>query len=230
MKLPRDQKGFATVELILVVIVLVIVGFTGWFVWHSTQAANRDYSANPSSGTSSKSSTVKTFAECKAAAGSIMQETYPEVCVTKSGQRFTDTLESAQGPGYLVITEWSVKFQIPTGLKTMKYTVANTAGNAVWLDSGDLSTLAGSTKYCGDDPGYLGVIERVTEPTEHLDEVLIKKVGAYYYYYGGPQQACLPESSAGQASSTPKDYPSAALQTQAASDMPNELSSTLVSL
>lgn len=36
---------------------------------------------------------IKTYEECIITKGSIVQETSPQVCVTKSGQRFTQTLE-----------------------------------------------------------------------------------------------------------------------------------------
>jgi|GEM_PF-2471482 len=35
-----NQSGFAVVEALLVVIILAIVGFTGWFVWHSKQSVD----------------------------------------------------------------------------------------------------------------------------------------------------------------------------------------------
>jgi hypothetical protein len=40
-----NQKGFAVVEALLVVIVLGIIGGTGYYVWHSKQTADKAYSA-----------------------------------------------------------------------------------------------------------------------------------------------------------------------------------------
>lgn len=37
------QSGFAVVEALLVIIILGLLGFTGWFVWHSKQVANKTF-------------------------------------------------------------------------------------------------------------------------------------------------------------------------------------------
>lgn len=38
---PLNQKGIAGLELLLVVLLVVIIGFTGWFVYHSSKATDR---------------------------------------------------------------------------------------------------------------------------------------------------------------------------------------------
>ena len=41
MKISREQKGFTTVELVLVVVVVALVAFVGWYVWHTKQASDK---------------------------------------------------------------------------------------------------------------------------------------------------------------------------------------------
>jgi hypothetical protein len=113
-----SQKGFAIVEVLLIVVALVILGFTGWFVYHSKQTADKTLS-------STNDAAVKSFDDCKEAAGSKMLETYPEQCMTKDGKSFT-------GPGqslnYLVIKEWNIKIEITDpALVNARYAVSTTS-------------------------------------------------------------------------------------------------------
>ena len=48
MKQVRNQ-GFAIVETLLVVIILGLIGFTGWYVWHSKNAADKTLNTTNSS-------------------------------------------------------------------------------------------------------------------------------------------------------------------------------------
>jgi Tfp pilus assembly protein PilV len=47
----NNDSGFSVVEALLIVIVVGILGFTGWFVYHARNAADRDYSAQPATTT-----------------------------------------------------------------------------------------------------------------------------------------------------------------------------------
>jgi len=40
-KLNRDQAGFSAVETILIIVIVAIVGFVGWFVYHSKQNSDK---------------------------------------------------------------------------------------------------------------------------------------------------------------------------------------------
>jgi hypothetical protein len=41
MRSSVNDQGFSAVETILVLVVITILGFTGWFVWHTGQTANK---------------------------------------------------------------------------------------------------------------------------------------------------------------------------------------------
>jgi hypothetical protein len=41
-KLQDNQKGFSAIEFVLIVIIITIVAFVGWFVWHSKQTADKN--------------------------------------------------------------------------------------------------------------------------------------------------------------------------------------------
>lgn len=70
------QVGFATQLLITLLLLAILFGIT-LFV-----AYKLGYKEKPSTN----------FEECKNAKGSIIQESYPEVCVTKDGQHFTQDI------------------------------------------------------------------------------------------------------------------------------------------
>lgn len=53
------QRGFSAVEVLLIVVVTGILGFTGWYVYQSTKLANKNYASVPSTSTP-KSSTSST--------------------------------------------------------------------------------------------------------------------------------------------------------------------------
>ncbi len=189
------QRGFSVVEVVLIFVIIGILGFTGWFVWNSQKKINATLD-DSSKGSSTVVATKK--------------------AITPTTNNSTQTPTS----NYLTIKEWAVKFEIPSSIKNMSYSILN---GAVWFESSDLSSLAGGTK-CS-----LGLMERV-DPSSTMETgaVKIKHVGNYDYWYGGPQQACLPESTATMTTVKTSDYPSSALQTKVVDAMPNLLKTTLV--
>ena len=71
----RNQQGLSTVEGLLILVIVVIVSFTGWYVYHSRHAANKSYSNSAtstnqtpavakSSGTQDQSSAQKASGGC----------------------------------------------------------------------------------------------------------------------------------------------------------------------
>jgi hypothetical protein len=52
MLMNKTQKGFAHIEMLLLLILVAIIGFTGWFVWHARSQANKSLSDTLSSGQS----------------------------------------------------------------------------------------------------------------------------------------------------------------------------------
>jgi|GEM_PF-343635 len=53
-----SQAGFSAVEGLLLLVIAGIIGFTGWFVYHSRQMSNKDYAASSSTAPSYKKSNV----------------------------------------------------------------------------------------------------------------------------------------------------------------------------
>lgn len=72
-------------SLLVMVIGLLLAG--GWFTYNAVHLSNENNEKLVNSITAKSSSTITNFQEC-AAAGNPIQQSYPEVCVTASGQRF----------------------------------------------------------------------------------------------------------------------------------------------
>jgi len=85
----KNQKGFSAIEAILILVIVGLIGFTGWYVWNSKKKTENLYD-NSTSLNIPKYTVVKTFADCKKLPGSKLQESYPEVCVTATGKKFTN--------------------------------------------------------------------------------------------------------------------------------------------
>lgn len=87
-----DQNGFSYLVVMLIAIIIGLVGFTGWYVWSAKNTINKTYT-NLAQTTSStpKALSIKTFDECQSAAGSVIQQTAPQVCITLNNQKFTQS-------------------------------------------------------------------------------------------------------------------------------------------
>jgi hypothetical protein len=93
--------GYGVIETTLMVIIIVILFFTAWFVhWSTDSTRSIINNTNSEAGTSAPQeplapSDVKTYAQCEQLPGSRIEQTYPQVCVTTDGKSFTDTGSSA---------------------------------------------------------------------------------------------------------------------------------------
>lgn len=73
----RERTKLARAEVLLVVLAVLGIGITVWLAW-----------LRPAQ----KSAGIDSFNEC-VAAGYPVQESFPEVCITPDGQRFTKPAE-----------------------------------------------------------------------------------------------------------------------------------------
>lgn len=192
-----DQKGFGAVEVLLIAVVVGILGFTGYYVWHSQSETNKAYDDAGKSENASleyiKDSTQADFEACKKAAGSRMLQTYPEQCVTKDGKVYTtaavtpSTTSQSDAQNYLIIKEWGVKVPL-TYVDKLAYVyddMTRPAGG--YLDVATDSTVSlslksdvGATSECNQlDLKW----SRSKQKSSSTDP--ISKVGEYYYYIWG---------------------------------------------
>jgi hypothetical protein len=93
VKATHKRTQFAALGVVMAMIILGVLVFTGWYAYHSQQVANASLqNANKVSSDIPKVAPITTFDACKKAGSSKILQTYPEQCVTKAGKRFTDSV------------------------------------------------------------------------------------------------------------------------------------------
>jgi hypothetical protein len=65
---------------------------------------------------------IASYAECVKSNGSVIQDSYPSVCITARGQRFTNSDEHVTLPGSLAIREWGVALPLAHSVSDAYYT------------------------------------------------------------------------------------------------------------
>lgn len=109
-----NNKGFTAVEGLLIFVVIAIIGGAGWYVWHSRQEADKSLN-NAASQNYADPDKVTNFDECKKLKSSKIQESYPAVCVTSSGKKFTDTSDQTVNWTQWKAPDSTFNMRIPDG-------------------------------------------------------------------------------------------------------------------
>jgi hypothetical protein len=190
VKATHKRTQFAALGVVMAMMILGVLVFTGWYAYHSQQVANTSLqSANKVSRDIPKVAPITTFDACKKAAGSKMLQTYPEQCVTKAGKSFTDTTQAQ----YMVIKEWNVKMPLTANIRDAYYVINPDLPSAAYLSLTSLKntscsasdiTLASINRFTAQD---MDKERGVTILSEHPTAT---KVGNYYYSPVFPQAAC----------------------------------------
>lgn len=193
----KTQSGFAYFALVAIIVILAAVGGVGYYVYHKNHESKKNDSSNSQTQSDDKTTAkVTTYEECTKATGSKIQETFPQVCITKAGQTFTQPNTQK----YLVIKEWGVKIPLTSNISDAYYTYDSKI-DAVYLSK---------TRYkgtdCAADSITLGVLDRysVNAVKPQVSGVNAIKIGDYYYFYQHPQAACD-----GQVGNSTADFDSA---------------------
>jgi len=173
MYLKQNQNGYSAVEIILVVIVLGIVGFTGWFVYHAKQSADKAYEANTSVGAPTPTTTASSYDACTKASGSKILETYPEQCVSADGKTYTNNKANATK---LAIKEWGVSLPLTADVADATYTIG--ADGTAHITTGKITELAKSVTGCNT-----GINDIYIKRSSTASDVgsSAAHVGSYYY-------------------------------------------------
>jgi type II secretory pathway pseudopilin PulG len=178
----KTQKGFAVVEVTLLLVLVSIIAGTGYFVWHSKKQADKSLNtaANTNQTASSKSSSSK---------GS-----NPSNHSTNS-----QSSNSALSSQYLVITQWGVEMPITADIKDAYYDVLENNEGDPNLYGLSTHVLASLDSNCSATHGAVGIISRQTAATHDQNAtmndplnspVYPDKVGNYYYYFDHSHAAC----------------------------------------
>lgn len=177
----KERKDLVISKVVLLVLaacgVLVIV----WLAWLHPARPQR----------------ITSFKEC-VAAGNPVQESYPETCVTKNGQRFTNPRQSITN---VKIPEWGVQFMVQDIPDV--YHSYSPEDDTVLVSSRSLD--AAAKKVTGCTSGLHGDRYQRVQPGDATSEGEIwelaqlqeqaQKVGDYYYLeYPSIEILCAPDA------------------------------------
>lgn len=183
-----NQKGFALVESLLILIIFLLIGFVGYYVWHSRNSDNKSLD------TSSK--------------------TTDSVGRDKTNKKPAVKAEPAVNIGYLTIKEWGIRARYNGKLDLLYKTKPEIGSNSVFFSSRQLEAAATEPESICSSGDYGGVITRYkstdvirynggssTGQTAEkyfpstLSQAYYAHIGDYYYTYSPPQAACSEEKS-----------------------------------
>lgn len=159
----KNQNGIALIETLLIILILVIIGFGGYYVWHTQKQT--DKTLNQASSTSQK--TVTTASKTPVSSVKYLKITEWGVRMPYTGSdTFTYAFNPAAGPDLIQVIskELSGKYGCTTeGAGTISRLKPTDTIDA----AGDLTSL-----YAADHPHTLGYVK------------------GYYYSFGHDQDAC----------------------------------------
>ena len=172
LKTKMNQKGFAAVEAVLIVVILAIIGGTGYYVYHTNKKSNDTLNSASQVAASSPGKISK-----KKQSGSARQTAAP---LTQQ---------------YLVIKGWGVEIPLSSGIKDAYY-VFDSSGHAK-LGTRSLTAMSAM---CAPDKIGVSLLSRQTIATHNTNAqqsepswdhpVYPTKIGNYYYGITHAQAAC----------------------------------------
>ncbi|HVX24524.1 MAG TPA: hypothetical protein VG992_04260 [Candidatus Saccharimonadales bacterium] len=115
----NNQTGFSAIESLLVLVIVLLIGFIGYYVWHAQKVTDKTLNSTNRIA-DNQSNTVNSFAACVKAKSSVMEETYPEQCVTKDGKKFTGP-RSQNGWEEVISKNGGFSVDVPDGWNVWNY-------------------------------------------------------------------------------------------------------------
>jgi len=167
---PFNQKGFAAAQAILLVVILAMIGGTGYFVYQANKKTDDTYNQ----------------------ASQVAQTSPAKKIAKKKAVAKANTPSQAQR--YLEIKEWGVRLPVPANVNTedIYYAINSTSfqpNDIAWLGSSKLKAIAASCDPGSKGSSPFGGIERLTPANyqislQHPDDSGVSagtKLGDYYY-------------------------------------------------
>jgi cytoskeletal protein RodZ len=210
-KTSKNQNGFSHIEILLLVVIVGIIGFVGWYVLRSVSQADKNL--NSANGPNSVATTKKNAAK-QNTSNSIKGDTktsayepaspVPASIVSPAPTYVTTTPSVVNNS--ITIPEWNVKFK-HNGTITIMYAHDSKDKNnrAIFFSS---SQLAAKNKACKAELYPAGYIVRyqgaehvyddegkdtgktATDYSKGVSGAEYKQIGDYYYFYHGPKGKC----------------------------------------
>lgn len=183
----KKEAGFGIIEIIIILCIVAAAAFAGWYIWNENRKSSIESGGS-----------INSFEECTKA-GNPVQLSYPEVCVTKDGKRFTNPAqatgqsfegaETQNGQILLKISQWGIEIPLTDANKDLVYHYAkNDAYEAVSFTFKSLQ----DKNICKTDVGVSLTRKKTqNEPPFNIDNPqAFKKLGTYYYYVAQGSTPC----------------------------------------
>jgi hypothetical protein len=188
----NKQNGFSAVIVLLSILVITALGFTGYYVWNTQQDKN-----------ATTSDTQPAVAGAKEDSSKVAE------------QQVKQTLPNNQD--YLVIEEWGVKIPVDkkySDLSIKKYCDAGNECAFIYSPTQiDLANKISGTCYKPLEDNNIGIIVRYKDPNASRLGATLKdfyppsvKLGEWYYGYGSPAEATCMYGNANPANNDLSDY------------------------
>jgi hypothetical protein len=162
----QSQKGFAAIQALLVLVIVIMVGGVGYYVWQSQKQVDKTYSQTANS----------------------------SVAPSKKNQLNPTPVANANLK-YFVIKEWGVRAPYDNS-DTLTYRVAPGNGNSIEVISKNLADKYGCTDYGAGIVARLAPTDKVGPTDTTVEQAAqaqadqYKKVGNYYFTFEHDQAAC----------------------------------------
>ena len=159
----KTQKGFAALEAILIIVILVIIGGTGYYVWHSKQQTDKTLSQ------AEKTSQIT-----------------PRITAKKASNTSTST-SSSKSASYVNLTEWGIKIKIRDADKVV-FTIDDSVTKPYGIDAIGTAGPKFKPEALVDKSCEPGV--SLYRSNQSPGDFANKKVNEKYYWITGGPGAC----------------------------------------
>jgi uncharacterized protein (UPF0333 family) len=189
----KNQKGFAHIESLLLLIIVVIITGIGWYVWHAQSQANKSLADADNASNSIISSKKKKQSSSNGTSSTQASPTalaqIPTSVLSANPSLVTITPNVVNN--YITINEWNVRFK-QTGVITITYAHDDNDKNhlAAFFSSTQLASKDRACKAEFYPAGFISRVKVADLSGKLPSKDLYKQVGDYFYFYQGPKAKC----------------------------------------
>lgn len=182
---PKERRELAISEIVLIILAVVGLGVVVWLAWSRPLKA--------------PDQPINSFASCKEDATSAIQESYPEVCVTREGKRFVNPSQKVELPSAsdtdnsgqtdtashkkLTIKEWKVAFPYPNNVRSLSYHTTDTSTIITFDDVPGYCKGSSYLHRAMKDGDLDGEGHTPAQVMTDVGSTSVKQIGNYYYMF-----------------------------------------------
>jgi len=164
-----NQKGFTAVEGLLIAIIVLMIGFIGYYVYHSQQQANKTLNSAQAEGVS-----------------------------TSAAKKTSTSGNASSATRYFTISQWGVRAPY-SGTDSFTFSYSAGGGTSALVISSNLAKTYGCTTFGAGQIAKSSADDPANDPANPSATVgeditsnpsMYTKVGSYYYSFAHDNAAC----------------------------------------